>query len=382
MDKQKWADEAAEKIRGKMAWVSEKNRDKIPYTTDGHGNYDDRSATDREWNPDDGINWWTNGFWGGMMWLLFQDTGEQRYADIAVACRQKLEKCFTDFYGLHHDVGFMFVPTAVAEYRLTGNKEARRTAMHAANLLAGRFNPKGCYIRAWNDLPDRDTRGWAIIDCMFNISLLYWASRESGDPRYRQIAMLHADTVMNHFIREDGSAIHIGEFDPETGVFLKSHGGQGYGEGSSWTRGQGWALYGFVNSYTNTGKKEYLETAKKSARYCAANIPENGVIPVDFRQPAEPAWEDSCGACVIAGGLLELSRYVAEAEKERCIGTAVKILRTITDSRTDWSRGCDAIVQNCSGAYHDKRHHFTMVYADYFYIEAIYKLKGTGALLW
>lgn len=43
----------------------------------------------------------------------------------------------------------------------------------------------------------------------------------------------------------------------------KSHGGQGYAEGSSWTRGQGWALYGFANSYTHTGKQEYLDTAKK-----------------------------------------------------------------------------------------------------------------------
>lgn len=379
---QKWIEDTIEKIREKISWVSEKNKDKIPYTTDENGTYDDRSDSTKNWNIDDGLNWWTNGFWGGIMWLLYQDTKDENYIAIARNCEEKLKQTFVDYYGLHHDVGFMFIPTVVADYRITGNTEAKRTALHAANLLAGRFNAQGNYIRAWNDLPGQDTRGWAIIDCMFNISLLYWASKETGDARYRQIAMRHADSVMANFIRSDGSVIHIGEYDPETGNFIKSHGGQGYGEGSSWTRGQGWALYGFVNSYTNSGKEEYLDTAKKVAHYCIANIPENGIIPVDFRQPAEPMLEDSCGACVIAGGLIELANYVPDTEKKIYLRPAVKILKAITDMRADWGKNCDAIVQNCSAAYHDNRHHFTMVYADYFYIEAIYKLNHTGILLW
>ena len=119
-----WAEEVLQRVRAKMAWVSEKNRDKIPYTTDGSGNYDDRSDGTVDWNRDDGLNWWTNGFWGGIMWLLYRDTGEQKYADIARASEKKLERCFSDFYGLHHDVGFMWLPSAVADYRLTG--DARR----------------------------------------------------------------------------------------------------------------------------------------------------------------------------------------------------------------------------------------------------------------
>ena len=118
------------------------------------------------------------------------------------------------------------------------------------------------------------------------------------------------------------------------------------------------------------------------AHYCIANIPESGIIPVDFRQPAEPAWEDSCGACIIAGGLLEVAKHVPELEKEMYIRAAVKILKAIAETRADWSKNCDAIVQNCTGAYHDSRHHFTMIYADYYFIEALYKLTGTGILLW
>lgn len=376
-----WAEKTILKIREKMAWVSEKNRDKIPYTTDENGNYDDRSDMTKSWTLDDGLNWWTNGFWGGIMWLLYQDTKEEKYAEIARVSEKKLAQCFDDYYGLHHDVGFMFMPTAVADYRLTGNEYARKLAMHAANILAGRFNPVGKFIRAWNDLKE-DTRGWAIIDCMFNISLLYWASEESGDPRFRQIAMMHADTVMKYFVRPDGSVNHIVEFDPETGEFVKSYGGQGYGEGSSWTRGQGWAVYGFMISYLHTGKREYLDTAKKAAHYCMANIPENGIIPVDFRQPSQPAWEDSCGACVIAGGLLELAKAVPELEKQMYEKAAMKILKAIADTRADFGTGCDAIVQNCSGSYHNPVHHITMSYADYYFIEAVYKLKGNTVFMW
>lgn len=379
---QEWVGEALEKVREKMQWVSEKNRDKIPYTTGADGSYDDRSDESRGWGMDDGLNWWTNGFWGGIMWLLYQDTGEERYQEIARISERKLEKCFDQYYGLHHDVGFMYLPTAVADYRLTGNEEGRRIGMHAANLLAGRFNPVGKFIRAWNQNGDNDTRGWAIIDCLLNLSLLYWASEESGDPRFRQIAMMHADTVLANFVRPDGSVCHIVEFDPESGRMVKSYGGQGYGDGSSWTRGQGWAVYGFANSYTHTGKKEYLEAARKVADYCIANLPESGIIPVDFRQPQEPAWEDSCAACVIACGLLEVARHVSDSEKEKYENAAVKILRAIAENRADWTENCDAIVQNCTGAYHSPEHHFTMVYADYYFIEGLYKLAGIGRLLW
>lgn len=378
---EKWVDDVISKVREKMEWVSEKNRNKIPYQTDKNGDYDDRSDTSKQWRIDDGLNWWTNGFWAGILWLLYQDTKEERYMEIARISEERMEQCFQDYYGLHHDVGFMFVPTAVADWKLTQNPNSRKLALHAASLLAGRFNPVGRFIRAWNDL-ENDTRGWAIIDCMFNLSLLYWASEESKDPRFRHIAMMHADTVRENFVRPDGSVCHIVEFNPETGERVRDFGGQGYTEGSSWTRGQGWALYGFMISYLHSGKQEYLDTAKKVADYCVENLSVDGIIPIDFKQPKEPAYEDSCGACVIAGGLLELAKCVLPEEKEKYEEAAVRILRAIAEKRADFGRECDAIVQNCSGAYHSPEHHMTMSYADYYFIEALYKIKGVGKLLW
>lgn len=375
-----WLQSVIGKINDKIEWVSEKSKNKIPAKA-VNGIHDDKQ-TDSCVSADDGLNWWTNGFWGGILWQMFNETGNSKYAEIARNSEKEMEKCFIDFYGLHHDVGFIWMPTAVADYRLTGDKDARRRGLIAANLLAGRFNPVGRFIRAWNDLEGTDTRGWAIIDCMFNLSLLYWATEETKDPRFKHIAMLHADNAMETFIRPDGSSHHIIEFDPFNGGVVRTYGGQGYEDGSSWTRGQAWALYGFVISYIHTGKIEYLNTAKRVAHYFMANIPETGIIPVDFRQPKEPAWEDSIAAAVAAGGLIEIARQVGEYEKEMYLNSALKLLKTLDEKRADWTENCDCIVQNGSGSYHSTLHHEAFIYADYYFIEAIFKLNGKDYFLW
>ncbi|MCC8046526.1 MAG: glycoside hydrolase family 88 protein [Clostridiales bacterium] len=379
---QEWLDVTIRKIRQKMDWVSEKSRNKIPYTT-VNGEHDDKSDGG-VYNADDGLNWWCNGFWGGMLWLMYHETGEEKYREIARISEEKLDWCFMDYSGLHHDVGFMWMPTAVADYRLTGNPDSFRRGMHAANLLAGRFNANGNFIRAWNDQPDggNDTRGWAIIDCMINLSLLYWAGEESQDPRFTRIAMAHADTAMKYFVRPDGSVRHIVEFDPWSGQVVRDYGGQGYGQGSSWTRGQSWGIYGFAISYRHTGIREYLDTAKRIAHYFIANIPEDGLIPVDFCQPEKPCWQDDTAAAIAASGLLEIARLVKEEEQEMYRKAAVKLLQALTREHCCFDRSNDCFLQKCSGSYHAPEHEFPIIYGDYYFIEAMLKLKGNDIFMW
>lgn len=379
-DEKIWVESVVQKINTKMDWVSEKSRNKIPYTT-YNGIHDDYNNSEKSSRMKDGLAWWTNGFWGGMMWLMYHETGNKKYAEIAKLSEEKLDQCFDDYYGLHHDVGFMWLCTAAADYRLTKNADSRKRALHAANLLAGRYNPIGKFIRAWNGMETSDTRGWAIIDCMLNIPLLYWASEETEDPRFKQIAMLHADTTMENFVRPDGSCEHIVEFDPYIGGKVKTYGGQGYENGSSWTRGQTWALYGFMMSYIHTEKTEYLNTAKKVAHYFIANIPENGIIPLDFRQPEEDPWEDSTAAAIAACGLIEIARAVPEKEKRLYLNAAIKLLKTLEETRCIWGKESDGIIKNGSEAYHSLKH-LNIIYGDYFFMEAIFKLNGTDIFLW
>ncbi|RRJ64550.1 glycosyl hydrolase family 88 [Paenibacillus oralis] len=377
---QDWLDRMIGKIKAKMEWVSEKSKHKIPYTT-YNGTHDDRNAENPSCTATDGINWWTNGFWGGMMWLMYHETGNVKYREIAGVSEALMDRCFQEYYGLHHDVGFMWLLTSVANYKVTGNPESCKRALHAANLLAGRFNVAGEFIRAWNEVDGHDTRGWAIIDCMLNLPLLYWATEETTDPRFKQIAMKHADTAMAAFVRPDGSVNHIVEFDPFQGGVVKTHGGQGYGEGSSWTRGQAWGLYGFMLSYIHTGKQEYLDTAKRIGHYFMANIPADGVIPVDFRQPEQPKLEDDTAAVIAACGLIETARAVPPLEKPVYLERALKLMKAV-DARSNWLENSDAIVQKGSAAYHAPYHHYPIIYGDYYLMEAVFKLKGNDLNLW
>ncbi len=373
MDELKWAEETAEKIKRKLKVTAERNKEKIPYTTE-NGHFDDMCEKN--------IIWWTNGFWGGIMWQLYNATKDEMFREIAQENEERLDRVLMDAQGLDHDNGFKWLPTAVANYKISGDQKSRNRGLLAANNLAGRFNPVGNFIRAWNDGGDGNTAGWAIIDGMMNLPLLYWASKEINDPRFKQIAMIHADMAMKYFVREDGSVNHIVEFNPETGEFVRTYGGQGYKEGSTWTRGQAWAVYGYALSFINTKKPEYLETAKKTADYFIANIPESGFIPVDFCQPEDCKLEDSTATAIAACGLIEISKLVVDEEKDKYYNAAIMLLQKLDSERSNWSDEQDNILEKCTAAFHDKKHEFAIIYADYYFIEAIFKLTGEELFIW
>lgn len=371
-----WAQETLERVAQKLEKVSARSVHKIPYTTTD-GVHDDRS-------DEQGIGWWTNGFWGGMMWQMYALTGRECYKQVAQENEEKLDACLMDYAKLDHDNGFKWLPTSVANYRVTGNAASRNRALLAAANLAGRYNSNGKFIRAWNDWPgnEDDHRGWAIIDCMMNLPLLYWAWEETKDPRFMQIAQNHADTAARCFVRGDGSVNHIVEFDPDSGEMIRSYGGQGYEVGSSWTRGQGWALYGFMLSYIHTGKQEYMDTAERVANYFLANVPENGLIPVDFRQPEKPAWEDSTAAAIASCGLIELAARKEGRQRQVYLNGALKMLQALTEKRVNWNEEEDDLLTKCTAAYHDQVHEFSIIYGDYYYLEALMKLTEKELFIW
>lgn len=370
-----WAGDVSDKIKNKMSAVVKRNADKIPYTA-VNGVFDDRSGPDA-------IGWWTNGFWGGILWQLFYATKEECYREAAITCEEKLDPVFMSYQIMDHDSGFRWLPTSVARYRLEGNAASKNRGMLAAANFAGRFNLAGNFLRAWNQDGSRDRRGFAIIDCMMNLPLLYWASDVSEDPRFKMMAMAHADTVMKTFVRKNGSVIHIADFDPETGAFKGAVDGQGKSPDSSWTRGQGWGLYGFTLSYRHTGKREYLDTASKIADYVLSVIPEDFIIPVDYDQDKTLDWQDSSAAAVTACGLIELSKYCDdESVSARYLRAAVKLLRVLDEKSCCWDEGRDELLENCSAMYHEEHHNYPIIYADYYFMEAIFKLTGEELFIW
>ena len=364
-----WLEDVAARLHTKMTYAVGKARevDYIPYSTENG-----------QWKPVH-IHWWTNGFWPATMWQMYLATKDELYRDEAIRTEKMLDVNLEDFECLSHDVGFMWLIQSGVRYALEGNTDSYARTMRAAQHLACRYNPNG-FIRAWNG---EGREGWAIVDCMMNLPLLYWASEVSGDPRFRLIAMKHADTAMDVFVRPDGSCNHIIIFDAETGEVLDNPGGQGYESGSSWSRGQAWALYGFTLSYLHTGKQEYLDTAKRVANYFISQITDDYIPRCDFRQPAEPVMKDDTAGAVAAAGLLVLSQQLPELEAVTYYDVAVKMLRAMEREDINWELNDPALLQRCTAAYHDiPCRHITMNYADYYFVEAIHMLRGQKMLFW
>ena len=363
-------EELARKISEKTLLVCRRSGEKIPYRVDGQGRFDDLSG--------DNISWWTNGFWAGSLWQVYALTGEEALKSTAAALEKKLDAALMDAMGMDHDSGFKWLLTAGADYTVTKNPASLNRLLLAASNLAGRFNPKGAFLRAWNDRSG-EKAGWAIIDCLMNLPLLYRATVITGDPRFGQIAALHARTAARHFQRPDGSVEHIVVFDPVTGERLGTRPGQGMAAGSAWTRGQAWAVYGFTLSYLHTKEPLFLSCARKAADYFTAHIPASGLIPVDFLQGADCDFEEDSAAAIAASGLLELA---AAAGESRYRDAAEGLLRTLSEKRLELSPDTDCLLKRCSVSFHDREHNHPLIYGDYFFIEAVLKILGKGVFMW
>ena len=364
-----WQEELWNKIVNKVSRTSQRIGNTFPYVSID-GKYDAQPA-----------HWWTSGFWPGLLWLVYRETQDERLKEIAISCEEQMDTPLLGFDELHHDVGFMWSLTAVAQYKLLLSAQSKRRGLIAASHLVGRFNVKGNFIRAWNGA---DQQGWAIIDCLMNLPLLYWASETTNDPRFKHIAKLHADMALREFIRPDGSAHHIVCFDPETGARLEARGGQGYSPDSAWARGTTWALYGMALSYRYTRDEAYLQAAKKVAHFFLANLPDDGVPFWDFRAPLQADMAmDSTSSAIAASGLIELSRLVPEAEQKLYFHAGERILRLLDENYSAWDEDEEGLLLKGTANFPKNTYvNIPHIYGDYFFAEAVAKLRGQRELFW
>lgn len=376
-----WVKDSCSMLYKKMEAVCSRTGSMIPSVPE-NGRYRTDSGT-RD------ITDWVNGFWGGMMWQMYHATGYPCFKNSAENVEKRLDAAFEQFAGLHHDVGFMWLPTAVADFKVTGNEHSRGRGIHAAALLAGRYNPEARFIRAWNPhirggRPEACT-GWMIVDTLMNIPLLFWAAKQAETPAFAYIAKNHADTAMKYILRDDGTCNHIVVLDPENGEFLRVQEGQGYSLNSAWSRGQAWGIYGFALCAGYTGKAEYLSAAKKIANYFIACTDKTGHISAcDFRAPMEPFLPDTSACACAACGLLELAEQLEDFEREFYVESAVNILKAIAEKYANWDLDQDGVLNGGRGAYHsdEPREGRSLIFGDYFFVEALLRLNGKYLSIW
>ncbi|MBR2466517.1 MAG: glycoside hydrolase family 88 protein [Clostridia bacterium] len=383
-----WINETFEALSKKLEVSAVRSRYKTPHLVDENGMYYEK-------NPSDPV-WWCKGFFGGIMAMMYAYTGNEEYLKTAKETEKILKETLITYPDkVHHDVGFMYHITAGAIHRLTGSQESRALNILAAQTLASRFVLGGDFIRAWNN-PNygMPSTNFTIIDCMLNLPLLYWASEELGDDRFARMAMAHADSTIKYHIRPDGSVIHIVVHDRETGECVKTIGGQGAFDGSSWSRGQAWALYGFVLSYLSTKEQRYLDAAKRVANYFIAATADDWIPRGDFRVADNAplstegvVYDTSAGTCA-ACGLIDLANILPEGEGGMYMNAAIKMMRAMSDAFIDLDPSRDGFLYGTSARYPTNGDmkkadaNTSIIYGEFYFVEALLKLKGSTFNPW
>lgn len=282
-------------------------------------------------------NYWTTGFWTGEIWLAYEymkGLGEAG-KDAAGQLREAGEIQIDSFLNRidkkievdHHDMGFLYSPSCVAGYKLVGSRKGREAAIKAADQLITRYHPVGEFIQAWGPM-DAPENYRLIIDCLLNLPLLYWASEETGDGKYREIAEKHIHTAVKNVIREDYSTWHTFFFNMETGA--PDHGAtcQGYRDGSAWARGQAWGIYGCALAYKYTKREEYIDNFKHVTQYFLEHLPKDMVPFWDLEfTDGDDQPRDSSSASIAACGMLEMIKSMGaeDAAVYKKLGKTEKI---------------------------------------------------------
>jgi unsaturated chondroitin disaccharide hydrolase len=334
---------------------------------------------------DSKINWdyvgktdWTSGFWPGILWYIYQYTGNDSFKLKAEMATKELT---SDAYmpSFDHDLGFMLYNSFGNGYRLTKNSTYKKVLLAAADSLATLFNPKVGTILSWPSMVKK--MNWphnTIIDNMMNLELLFWAAKNGGGQRLYNIAVTHAETTMKNQFRPDYSNYHVVVYDTTTGQVIKRITHQGYSDSSMWARGQSWAIYGFTMVYRETHEQKFLDFAQKVADVYLQRLPKDLIPYWDFNAPNIPnAPTDASAAAVTASALLELSIYVGDKKTaENYFNKALGMLKELSSAQYQCREKNDAFLLHSTGNMPIQGEiDVPIIYADYYYLEALLRLK-------
>jgi hypothetical protein len=317
--------------------------------------------------------WWCAGFFPGTLWYLYDYSKNESIKKIAEE-RLNLMEPEKHFTG-NHDLGFMMYCSYGNAYRITKNDKYKKILDTAAMSLASRFRPKIQSIQSWDS--SKNFKCAVIVDNMMNLELLTWVSNNGGDPRFGEIARIHANTTMQRQFRTDNAAFHVLDYSLATGTLLRKTTWQGYSDSSAWSRGQGWAVYGYTMMYRLTKDEKYREQANKIAAFILnhPNYPKDGIPYWDFDAPNIPdALRDASAGALMASAFIELSDYVTGPLKQKYKIAAETILTTLSSSQYLATKGTNGgfLLKHSVGALPLKGEvDVALTYADYYFVEAM-----------
>ena len=330
---------------------------------------------------------WTDGFWTGLLWLAYEYTGDEKYRELAdknvASFKNRVEK---DIELDHHDLGFLYSLATVSGYKLTGSEDAREASIKAANKLISRYQEKGEFIQAWGELGSKDHYRF-IIDCLLNIPLLYWASDETGDAKYRNIANKHFVTSCNNVIRDDASAFHTFYMDNETGKPLRGVTIQGYSDDSAWARGQAWGVYGIPLNYRYTRNESCFNLYEGMTNYFLNRLPKDNVCYWDLIfNDGDDHSKDSSAAAIAVCGMHEMNKYLPEVDENKEVYKYAmhNILRSLMENymNPEIEPGKPVLLHGVYSWHSGKGVDEGNIWGDYFFLEALMRFYKDWNLYW
>ena len=331
------------------------------------------ASVNNVYTKDENVNGWNEGFWTGILWLAYDLTGDEKYRRVAEMQIPTYTKRIKEHLGVdHHDMGFLYTPSCVAAYKLTGNEEAKETALLAADNLMRRYHEKGEFLQAWGEIGAPDNYR-LIIDCLLNIPLLYWASEVTGDKKYEEIAFKHYKSTAANIMRPDGSTFHTFYFDPETGKPTKGVTHQGFRDDSCWSRGQAWGIYGPLMTYMYEKNPDAIEFFKRTSRYFMEHLPEDFIAYWDLAFTSGDEERDSSAAAIAACGLIEGANVTGD---EGYLNAAKNMINSLIDGylTKDIPESNGLLLHAVYGKPMNHGVDECNIWGDYFYMEALARL--------
>lgn len=320
---------------------------------------------------------WTSGFFPGILWMVGSYDNSRDWSAHARRYTEALED--VQYVTDHHDLGFMLYNSYGKGFEKMKNPEYKDVLLTGANSLASRYSPFIGMIKSW-DRPGR----WqypVIIDNMMNLEYFFWVTKETGDSSFYDMAYSHAMKTIEDHYREDYSSYHVVDYDTVSGdpIWKGTH--QGLADESVWARGQAWGLYGFTMAYRETGEKQFLDRARAVADYLINHpkMPADKVLYWDLKDPQIPnAPRDASAAAIMASALIELSGYV-DQQSDQYLNFGEEILTSL-DSKYRYQEseaaGYFYLDQSVGNMPKSKEVSVPIIYADYYFIEALLRLKA------
>ncbi|MBQ4527898.1 MAG: glycoside hydrolase family 88 protein [Clostridia bacterium] len=325
-------------------------------------------------------NTWTQGMHTGATILAYELTGNERFLEHA---KEQIKTYFTRYEtktGLwDHDVGFVYTPSVIALYRLTGDESLKELAIKAANhLYDNMYSQKGGFIqRSFDASSEPGCR--TMMDTLMNIPLFFWTYEQTGEQKFLDAAKSQLAITESCLIREDGSSFHHYQFEVETHKPVRGLTFQGHSDDSCWSRGHSWGVYGFPVAYTYTKDESLLPLHRDVCYFVLNHLPEDNIpyYDYDFVEKCDEA-RDSSAALVNACGMLEACKYLPDTaeEKEYYRNAAMMMIEGVIDNCMDYdNKDFDGLINwvTCS-APHNLCIDGCTSYGDFFLLEALKRI--------